>query len=147
MKIINIIRHPYTVVITFLFIMISGQHLGGFYFLYLLLALPHFSVHSLLGTLGVILLLIIHLRSKKNKVTHLKSMGNIFCLILMLLSLFFFFYNDKEHYNYGTFYQLVPQISLILFSIVAFSFVVFNLIILYRHVSEPTRLDNRFPHL
>jgi len=40
--------------------------------------------------------------------------------------LFFFFYNDKQHYNYGTFDQLVPQISLIIFFIVAMLFLTNN---------------------
>jgi hypothetical protein len=38
MKAYQIITHPYTLIASFCLILISGQHWGGFYLLYLLLA-------------------------------------------------------------------------------------------------------------
>ena len=125
----NIITHPYIVIISFFIIMISGQHLGGFYLLYLLLALPHGGVHSLLALLGIVLLLISYNKYKRKKIYLIESIINMVAIILLILSLFSFFYNDKEHYNFGTFYQIVPQITLVIFSIVALTFLLDNVLV------------------
>ena len=58
MKAIQVITHPVTLIISFLFILISGEHWGGFYILYLLLALPHGGLHALLGFVGIVILVI-----------------------------------------------------------------------------------------
>lgn len=128
MKAFKILTHPYTVIITFFLIMISGQHLGGFYLMYLLLALPFGGIHSLLALFGILLLLLCYHKYRRKKIYIVESIMNILGILLLLLSLFFFFYNDKQHYNYGTFDQLVPQISLIIFFIVAMSFLANNLL-------------------
>jgi len=125
----NIITHPYIVIISFFIIMISGQHLGGFYLLYLLLALPHGGVHSLLALFGIVLLLISYNKYKRKKIYLIESIINMVAIILLILSLFSFFYNDKEHYNFGTFYQIVPQITLVIFSIVALTFLLDNVLV------------------
>lgn len=125
----NIITHPYIVIISFFIIMISGQHLGGFYLLYLLLALPHGSMHSLLALFGIVLLLISYNKYKRKKIYLIESIINMVATILLILSLFSFFYNDKEHYNFGTFYQIVPQITLVIFSIVALTFLLDNVLV------------------
>ena len=53
------ILSPFQHLITsFLLIIISGEHLGGFYALYLLLALFYGGIHSLLGLSGIVLLII-----------------------------------------------------------------------------------------
>ena len=125
----KIITHPYIVVISFFIIMISGQHLGGFYLLYLLLALPKGGMHSLLALFGILLLLISYYKYKRKKIYLIESIINIVAVILLILSLFSFFYNDKEHYNFGTFYQIVPQITLIIFSIIALTFLLDNVLV------------------
>ena len=109
--------------------MISGQHLGGFYLLYLLLALPHGGMHSLLALFGIVLLLISYNKYKRKKIYLIESIINMVAIILLILSLFSFFYNDKEHYNFGTFYQIVPQITLVIFSIVALTFLLDNVLV------------------
>ena len=58
MKAIQIITHPVTLIVSFLFILISGEHWGGFYILYLLLALPHGGLHALFGVMGIVMLVI-----------------------------------------------------------------------------------------
>jgi len=125
----NIITHPYIVVLSFFIIMISGQHLGGFYFLYLLLALPHGGIHSLFALFGIVLLLISYLKYKRKKIYLIESIVNVVAVILLILSLFSFFYNDKEHYNFGTFYEIVPQITLVIFLIVALTFLLDNVLV------------------
>lgn len=49
MKMIKLFTHPVVIIIAFLLILINGEHLGGFYLLYILLGLPHGAVHSLLA--------------------------------------------------------------------------------------------------
>ena len=122
MKVMKIFAHPFLIIISFCLMIISGEHLGGFYLSYLLLALPHGGIHSLFAFVGIVLLLISYNKLRDKKAAKVKSIMNIAGLLLMILSLFFFFYNDKEHYNYGTFYQFVPQVSLIIFQLYLFAF-------------------------
>ena len=56
MKTFNILTHPLLLITSFLFILISGEHLGGFYLMYILIALPHGGIHSLLALTGIVLL-------------------------------------------------------------------------------------------
>lgn len=125
----KIITHPYIVIISFFIIMISGEHLGGFYLLYLLLALPHGGIHSLFALFGILLLLISYNKYKRKKIYLIESIINMVAIILLILSLFSFFYNDKERYNFGTFYQIVPQITLVVFSIIALTFLLDNVLV------------------
>ena len=53
MKMIKLFTHPVVIIIAFLLILISGEHLGGFYLLYILLGLSHGAVHSLLAIDGM----------------------------------------------------------------------------------------------
>lgn len=129
MKVFKFITHPYTVIICFSLILISGESWGGFYLIYLLFALPHAGIHALLALFGTILLLISYDRFKRKKIYLLESITNITGILLLISSLFFFFLNDKEHYNYQTFYDTVPQITLVIFSIVALTFLLDNVLV------------------
>lgn len=134
MKLIKIITHPVTLIISFLIIIISGQQLGGFYLLYILLGITHFTIHSVLALSGVAILLFI-ISKYKGKFKYLvEPFLNITGVVLLNLSIFLFFYNDKEHYNYGTFYQTIPIITLILFGLLSISFSVNNLIRIFLRV-------------
>jgi hypothetical protein len=137
MKTMKFLTHPYTLIASFFFVMISGQHLGGFYLLYLLLALPHGGVHSITALIGITLLLFSYSKHKeRGQLTE--SILNIFGVFLLLLSLFLFFYNDKENYNYGTFVQLVPQITLTIFAVLCLLFLSVNISVLLKRVSQTT---------
>lgn len=127
MKAIRIITHPYTIMISFFLIMISGQHWGGFYLLYVLIALPHAGIHALLALFGIALLAFTYSKYERKRIYHIESILNIIGILALIFSLFFFFYNDKQNYNEGTFYQLIPQITLIAFSILALAFIVDNI--------------------
>ena len=124
MRVFKILSHPYTLISCFLFMLISGQHLGGFYVLYLLLALPHGGIHSLLAVAGIgILLLNYHLlRGKQNKIVS-KSL-DVLGLILLVGSLLYFFLNDTQHYNWGTFDQGLPMFTICLTSFIGLCFLV-----------------------
>lgn len=128
MKTRKIITHPYLLTISFCFILISGQHLGGFYLMYILMALPHGGIHALLAIAGIVILLMSHNYFKREKKYVIEPILNIIGAACLVLSLFFFFYNDRQGYNYGTFEQLVPQITLALFGILTIGFIVNNLI-------------------
>lgn len=128
MKLIKLITHPYIIIISFFAILISGEHLGGFYLVYILLGLPYGAVHSLLALSGVMLMLISYYKFKRNRLYVVESISNIIGLILLILSLFLFFYNDKDHYNIATFYDTVPQITLSIFAMLSVAFLLYNLL-------------------
>lgn len=127
MKTLKIISHPITLIICFLLILISGQHLGGFYLLYIVLGLPHGAIHSVLASAGIGILLFCDIKYKSGSHYLIVPWLNIISLLLLILSLFLFFYNDRDHYNYGTFYQTVPLIIMGLFAIVAIVFLLANI--------------------
>ena len=141
MKALKIITHPYTLIISFLLVIISGEHLGGFYALYLLLALYYGGVHSLLGLSGIILLAVARTKGAKNKTSFLPGLLNIGGAVLIVFSLVWFFYADKEGYNYGTFYQFIPRLSLILFGLIALLFIGRNLFQILKGKSINTKMS------
>jgi hypothetical protein len=128
MKAIKIITHPILLIISFLFILISGQHFGGFYLFYLLMALPHLGLHAVLALSGILLLIFSYLkfgRHGKNITAIIFNFIGAGCLVLSLIR---FFYNDKQGYNNGTFEQLMPQVTLVLFGLLTIAFVINNII-------------------
>jgi len=126
MKMIKLFTHPVVIIIAFLLILISGEHLGGFYLLYILLGLPHGAVHSLLAIVGIGLLFFTNYKYQQQFIFNIEPVLNIMGGIMILLSLFLFFYNDKSHYNYGTFYQTIPVILLSIFSLSVAGFLFYN---------------------
>lgn len=115
MKFIQILGHPIVLASSFCLLLISGEHLGGFYLLYILLGLPFFAAHSLLGAMAIVFVL---LRTnakllKKNSISVTTSLTGA---ALMVSSIVVFFYSDKTGYNEGTFHQTVPILSFILFA-------------------------------
>ena len=129
MKTIKIISHPITLITCFLLVLISGQHLGGFYLLYILLGLPHGAIHSILAMAGILVVLFSNNKYKRKFNYLIEPILNMAGVLMLSLSLLFFFINDKEQYNYSTFNQTVPLLSLIVFGIVALSFSLSNFII------------------
>lgn len=132
MKLIKILTHPYIIIISFFIILINGEGFGGFFLLYLLMALPYGAIHSLLALLSIVLLLVNYYKSKGKKESIVQCLIEISGIILLILSLFVFFYNDKQHYNYGTFYKLIPMITLILFAIISLLSIINNIMVIYR---------------
>ncbi|MEP7374574.1 MAG: hypothetical protein ABI675_14365 [Chitinophagaceae bacterium] len=128
MKTFNILTHPVLLIVSFLFILISGEHMGGFYLMYLLIALPHGSSHALLGLIGVLLLVISYTRYKRAYSPFIGPVLNILGVCCLVLSLAIFFYKDKQGYNDGTFEQLVPQITLTIFGLLSLLFIISNVV-------------------
>ena len=128
MKAIKIITHPLSLIISFLLILISGEHLGAFYLLYILLALPHGGIHSLLAVAGIAIILFCNYKYKMDFKYLIEPLLNILGATLLILSISLFFYNDKDHYNYSTFYQILPMISLVVFALLITGFLIKNIL-------------------
>ncbi|MBB1287053.1 hypothetical protein HRH25_21905 [Flavisolibacter sp. BT320] len=121
MKLFKILSHPYTLILSFLFIVISGQHLGGFYALYVLLGLMHGAIHSVLAFLGIIVLLVMH-HAGWSQNSLRRQVANVTGTALLFASVYFFFSNDRAHYNWGTFEQGFPMFTLMLSAFIAICF-------------------------
>lgn len=128
MKAIKIIIHPLTVIISFLFILIIGEHVGGFYIKYILLALPHGSIHAVLAVGGIVLILFSHYKYRQQYADSIEPMLNISGVCMLAVSLLLFFTNDKQQYNIGTFDQTVPVLTIIIFGLLATCFSLNSLI-------------------
>ena len=118
---IKIITHPLVIILLFCGIIISGEETGGFYIFYILLGLPHFVLHSVLGILGIISLLFTHY-NKKIKLSFVRVLG----ACCMISSLLYFFLQPNGSYNYDTFHQILPLSILIVFGILIAVFIFFN---------------------
>lgn len=125
MKLFKIITHPVLLTISFCFIVISGEKLSWFYGLIVLIGLALLSLHSILGTLGMLVLLILPSASLSSKIKH-----SIYLLgaCLLILSLVAFFVNDTAHYNWGTFDDATSRFTLTLFGVLWILFTTKHLI-------------------
>jgi hypothetical protein len=102
---------------------ISGESMGGFYIIYVLLGLLHGVLHSLLGFYGILALVIgFHLSLKRN--VYIKQVLCVMGVFLMAASVFFFFRKDTAHYNWGTFDQGLPMFTLVFTGIIAILFLI-----------------------
>jgi len=122
MKPFRVLSHPYTLIICFLLIIISGENWGGFYLLYILMALPFGALHALLAIAGIASL-VIGYHGFQKKLSVMKIL-NLVGVMFLLASLFYFFWADKHHYNYGTFQETVPLLTLIITAIIAVCFLI-----------------------
>lgn len=128
MKTFKTLTHPALLIVSFLLLLISGQHFGGFYLLYLLLGLPKGGLHTLIAVMGIIFLVFAYLKYSRAKKYKIESVINIAGASCLILSLIIFFYNDRTDYNSGTFSQVVPLITFMLFGFLALLFITDNLI-------------------
>jgi hypothetical protein len=103
--------------------MISGESFGGFYAMYILMALPFGGVHALLAVAGIIILLANH-NIQRNKGNPVREVINLIGVLLLFGSLYYFFWNDKQHYNYGSFQQTVPVVTMVLTAFIAVCFLI-----------------------
>ena len=122
----KIIAHPLLLILSFCAIIISGEHLGGFYIMYITMGLLVPAFHSIFGTIGILCLLISHYWKTKYFVLNL---AGIMC---MILSLFRFFLQPNGSYNYNTFNQFLPMASLVIFGILSVIFIILNCMKLFK---------------
>jgi len=123
MKLFKVLSHPYTLIVSFLFILISGQHLGGFYALYILLGLTKGVLHSVFGFFGIVVLVISYHFASKQK-NYLQNALNIIGVAMLFASIFFFFKNDTQRYNWGTFEEGLPLFTIIFTGFIAICFLI-----------------------
>src|SRR5690606_13686161 len=123
MKFIKILTSPILVVILFSLILVSGEHFGGFYIMYLLMAIPHGGLHAIFAMVGIGLVLFSYRRYRGQAQFIIEPILNIIGIFLLYASLLFFFYRSWE-YNDQTFEQGVPVTSLILFGVVSIAFLI-----------------------
>ena len=121
MKVRNILGNRLVLITIFSLLLIEGEHFGGFYLLYLLLALPHGGVYSIIAFAGIIFVLAGNNINAKN----LKLIFSVSGLLLMLLSLLIFF--NRGDNKGATFHQSVPIISFCLFGICVLFFIIGSL--------------------
>jgi hypothetical protein len=117
MKIVKIIGHPVSVMCIYLLLIISGESIGGFYALYLMLGLPEGTSYALVSALGVGLMLIGYNVYRK-RYHPLKPSFYVLADVVMIIGLVIFFQTTKG-YNNGTFRQAVPLFSFALFGLCA----------------------------
>ena len=127
MKVIHILTHPIFVLALFSLVLISGDNFGGFYLLYVLLALPHGGIHAILAVAGATILLFSFLKFKGRSVYFIDPLLNILGVFCLYLSLWLFFVHSWD-FNSGTFRAAVPVGSLILFGVVSLGFLVRSII-------------------
>jgi len=125
MKLLKLISHPVLVCITFSVILISGDHFGGVYLLYLLMALPHGGPHAVLAFIGAAVILITYGRYRRQSRYLVDPLLNILGVFLLYASLWVFFFRSWEE-NDGTFDQAVPIISLAVFALSSLSLLTYS---------------------
>jgi hypothetical protein len=120
MKIVKWIGHPVILVIVYLLLVIEGDQFGGFFMLYLLLALPHLVLYALVAALGLFfMILAFNLNRDKylNRITVFYLIG----YTSMIVSLVLFFAKGNK---WETFELAIPRLSFILFGICSICFLI-----------------------
>ena len=135
MKIIKILGHPIVLVTIFLLLIIEGAHFGGFYLLYLLLAIPHGATYAIMAIAGIILIVIAKgfITDNSNK---LRAVLYLLGLLIMNVSLVLFFNRNEKTGNMETFQGGLPLISFIIFGVLMLCFLVNILIDLSNYRSS-----------
>jgi len=131
MKLLNILAHPVLLIISFSLVLVIGEKFSGFYIVYILMALIELYLHAIWAVIGALLLAVGHQMLDKTR-----RVINIAGSLFLVLSLFTFFYNDKDHYNWDTFYHVKSLVSLGIFGLLWLVFVLKN-------ISLVKRLDQR----
>ncbi|MBN8877690.1 MAG: hypothetical protein J0I32_09110 [Sphingobacteriales bacterium] len=126
MKIIKWISHPVIVCFTFLMILVSGDHFGGVYLLYLLMALPHGGLHSILAFIGIGILAVNYVRYRRESRYLFDPLLNVLGVFTLYASLWIFFFRSWEENN-NTFEQSVPLITFILYVLCSLSSLIYSL--------------------
>ena len=118
MKIVKNLGHPVLLICVFLLLLIESEHFGGFYLLYIILALTSGSAFAILASVGIVLVLFGY-KVKCSMHFRLKFLIEVSGLLLMVASLLVFFgVRDRL----ATFHFATPVLTFIIFGICAFSF-------------------------
>jgi hypothetical protein len=126
MKLLKILTHPWLLVPSFCFILISGEALAQFYAVHLVMSVQEGMMHGILGIAGIIIIIVGHLVFK-NRNPKIERITNLIGVGLMIGSLYIFFANDRQSYNANTFSEILPLATVLIFVALAFLFIVSNL--------------------
>jgi hypothetical protein len=121
MKTIHLLSHPVTILLSFMLILVSGEQMGGFYLLYLLMALPHGGIHALLAVAGTLMLLLSYSKYQRQHKYLIEPVLNILGTGCLFFSLYLFFIRSHG-YNNATFEQTMPLLTLGLFAVLSILF-------------------------
>lgn len=123
MKLLSIISHPYALVASFFLIIIGGQQIDQFYLQFLLSGLRSGAWHSVAGITGISLILFSHLRFGDGDKSLEAHLTNLLGVILLVLSLFLFFYAGRDTLVAETFNQGIFLTSMTIFCIFVTCFI------------------------
>lgn len=136
MKLIKVIGHPVVMICTFLLFITEGENFGGFYMVYLLLALPHGALYALLAFIGI-LSIVIGLNLNQKPSYWIKPCLYLIGLTLMVLSLVDFFATGDQS---DTFKQGVPLASFLLLCLSSLCFLALSFSLFQKNLSKPAGL-------
>jgi hypothetical protein len=128
MKAIKVIGHPVLLMSLFLLLIIEGDNFGGFYLLYLLLALPHGALYAVIAVAGLICIFIGY-KTYRIRTHPIKPILYLLGVALMVLSLFIFFGKGNKN---ATFKELIPLASFVLFGISLIYFLINSFVMLLK---------------
>jgi hypothetical protein len=124
MKLTAFIIHPYTLIGGFAMIFISEGNTGHFYLFLVVLGLIYGQLYAILGSLGIVIVLASY-HFYKRSVDHLEaSVVNFDGAVLMIVSLFLFYYHSPVLQFSGNFTQIVHIVTLVTFCLLVSCFVI-----------------------
>lgn len=138
MKVFHIITNPILLISFYLVLLISGENFGNVYLFYILLALPYGGIHSMLAFSGIAILVFCYLKFKRRNKYLIEPLLNFAGLTCMLLSIYYFFHNDRSNFNISTFDPGLPRNMLIFFGLLSLLFVTDNILRLF---GKRTKID------
>jgi predicted permease len=118
MKVIKWIGHPVVLICAYLLFITEGENFGGFYMVYLMLALPHGVPYAVLAALGIACV-VLGFNFNKNLIYWIKPLLYLIGLILMVSSLINFFATGDQS---GTFQEKVPLATFVIVCVCFFCF-------------------------
>jgi predicted permease len=118
MKVIKWIGHPVVLICVYLLFITEGENFGGFYMVYLMLALPHGVPYAVLAALGIGCV-VFGFNLNKKHTYWIKPLSYLIGLILMVSSLINFFATGDQS---GTFENRVPLATFVIVCVCLFCF-------------------------
>ena len=126
MKRLLMLIHPVVVLCLFATILISGEHFGGLYILYILMALPHGGMYSLFASFGAALLILSLIRYKPESGHFMGPLLDVFGIFSLYASLYTFFL-ESGGYNRSTFEQGIPFFTIVLFVLLSLTYLIVSI--------------------
>jgi xanthosine utilization system XapX-like protein len=137
MKFIKYIGHPVLLMSLYLLLLIESEHFGGFYLLYILMALPTGAPFAVISLLGLICVFIGY-KIYREQFHVLKPTLYLLGWFTMLVGLLLFF---SHRDRLATFELSIPTTTFVLFGICSVCFFIY---VISLFVKKRDRLSNDF---